>query len=99
VEARDYRDLEKAGAFDKIASVGMAEHVGAEQLQKYFAHMWKLLRLSGTFFNSCISRPVDGPGNRVGSFTEAYVFPDGELVPIHEILAAAEMAGFEVCST
>ncbi len=99
VEVRDYRDLEKAGAFDKIASVGMAEHVGAEQLQKYFAHIWELLRLGGTFFNSCISRPVNEPRHREDSFTEAYVFPDGELVPIHEVLASAETAGFEVRST
>ncbi len=31
------------------------------------------------------------------AFVSHYVFPDGELVPIHDALAYAEGAGFEVC--
>jgi cyclopropane-fatty-acyl-phospholipid synthase len=38
------------------------------------------------------SRPLAG-GNR---FLRKYVFPDHEIVPLHETLAAAQAAGFEV---
>ena len=36
-------------------------------------------------------KPQHGP-----SFSNTYVFPDGELTPINVTLAAAEGAGFEV---
>jgi cyclopropane-fatty-acyl-phospholipid synthase len=99
VEICDYRDLEVGVPFDKIASIGMVEHVGAKQLPDYFACVRRLLRSGGAFFNSGISRPVSEPSERRGSFVSAYVFPDGELEPIHEMLAAAEGVGFEVRST
>jgi cyclopropane-fatty-acyl-phospholipid synthase len=98
VEVRDYRDLDGI-TFDKVASIGMMEHVGAENLHGYFGRIRRLLRPGGIFFNSSIVRPMTEPARRTGSFVEAYVFPDGELEPLHEILEAAEMAGFEVCST
>jgi cyclopropane-fatty-acyl-phospholipid synthase len=96
VEICDYRDLEAGAPFDKIASIGMVEHVGARQLPGYFARARRLLRSGGAFFNQGISRPVSEPAERRGSFVSAYVFPDGELEPIHEMLAAAEAAGFVV---
>jgi cyclopropane-fatty-acyl-phospholipid synthase len=99
VEICDYRDLKETAGFDKIASDGMVEHVGAKQLPEYFGRVWRLLRPGGKFLNCGISRPVNEPAHRAASFTDAYVFPDGELEPIHEMLRAAEMTGFEVCST
>jgi cyclopropane-fatty-acyl-phospholipid synthase len=99
VEICDYRDLKETTGFDKIASVGMVEHVGAKRLPEYFRRIWRLLSQDGAFLNSGISRPPDEPAHRAGSFTDAYVFPDGDLEPIHEMLRAAEMAAFEVRST
>ena len=99
VQICDYRDLRETAGFDKIASVGMVEHVGAKQLPEYFRCIRQLLPPGGALLNSGISRPSDEPAHRTGSFTDAYVFPDGELEPIHEMFYAAEMAGFEVRST
>jgi cyclopropane-fatty-acyl-phospholipid synthase len=96
VEVRDYRDLNQPESFDKIASIGMFEHVGRQRLGSYFRRAWRLLRPGGTFLNSGIARPVQEPARRPGSFVQTYVFPDGELVPIHETLQEAESAGFEV---
>jgi cyclopropane-fatty-acyl-phospholipid synthase len=96
VEVRDYRDLDSTGSFDKIASIGMIEHVGAQQLHRYFRTIWRLLRPGGAFLNSGIARRVGEPAHPKGSFTEAYVFPDGELGTIPETLQAAENAGFEL---
>ena len=96
VEMCDYRDLEFDNQFDKIVSVGMFEHVGEALLPEYFKRAWQLLRAGGIFLNSGIASGStyghrDGP-----SFIDRYVFPDGELVPLHISLGAAEASGFEV---
>ncbi len=98
VLVEDYREVPVADAqlYDRLVSVGMFEHVGAAKLPAYFAQAWKLLKPGGVFLNHGIAcratdAAVSGP-----SFSEAYVFPDGELVPINITLHAAEESGFEV---
>ena len=44
MERLDYRKLDATTPFDKIASVGMFEHVGRLQLQEYFARLRTMLR-------------------------------------------------------
>lgn len=95
VELCDYRDLEVDHQFDKVASVGMFEHVGEKNLREYFARVYQLVRPGGAFFNSGISASANYV-RRGPSFIDRYVFPDGDLVPIHTSLAAAEVCGFEV---
>jgi cyclopropane-fatty-acyl-phospholipid synthase len=58
VEVCDYRDLELDQQFDKIASVGMFEHVGEAQLPEYFSRAWRLLRPGGAFLNTGIAAPI-----------------------------------------
>lgn len=96
IEVRDYRELHDPGGFDKLVSVGMVEHVGRAILPDYFRSAAKLLRPGGVFLNHGIGRPLNQPVRRGPSFLQAYVFPDGELVPIGAMLDAAETAGFEV---
>lgn len=97
----DYRDVVKrfgAGSFDKVASIGMFEHVGLANLPVYFATANAALRDRGLFLNHGITsadvenRPV---GGGAGDFIDRYVFPNGELP--HVALAMREMAaqGFE----
>lgn len=98
VEERDYRDLRER--FDRIASVGMAEHVGRENLESYFRSVWDRLEPGGLMLNHAISRGpsrTDGSGDVLtGAFIQRYVFPDGEIVELPEVLRAAESVGFEV---
>jgi cyclopropane-fatty-acyl-phospholipid synthase len=96
VEVRDYRELDLRESFDKIASVGMFEHVAAERLPAYFRKAWELLRPRGVFLNHGIARAYHQPPRRGPSFVMSYVYPDAELSPISTALAAAEEAGFEV---
>jgi cyclopropane-fatty-acyl-phospholipid synthase len=93
VESRDYRDAE--GTYDKIASVGMVEHLGTKLLPVYFQAAWRLLRPGGVFLNHGISLRGGGVV-RWDQFAQRYVFPDGELCPISASLREAEAAGFEV---
>jgi cyclopropane-fatty-acyl-phospholipid synthase len=98
IELLDYRDL--ADDFDKIVSVGMAEHVGAEKLPEYFQVAWTHLKPGGLMLNHAISRgPVKQRGNEglvTGEFVQRYVFPDGEILPLWQQLQGAGAAGFEV---
>ena len=96
VEVVDYRDLNAPDGFDKIVSVGMFEHVGERLLPRYFQQAWCLLHPGGVFLNHGIAvRSID-PRRKGPNFTDRYVFPDGELVPINVTLRHAEDAGFEV---
>ena len=89
----DYRDLKGEGIFDKIASIGMFEHVGLRNLSTYFGAVRRLLRERGLFLNHGItssdaeSREI---GSDAGGFIDKYVFPQGELP--HVALAVREMA-------
>jgi len=96
VLVRDYREVNEAGAYDALASVGMFEHVGEKMLPTYFSHAWDLLKPGGGFLNHGITRRFDTPAHNERSFSDAYVFPDGELTPISLSLQEAEEAGFEV---
>jgi cyclopropane-fatty-acyl-phospholipid synthase len=94
IRVQDYRDVTD-GPFDAIASIGMAEHVGAAMLPAYGASLFGLLREQG--MNHAISRRP-GPRREFSktSFIDRYVFPDGELEALSTMTAAIEGAGFEV---
>jgi cyclopropane-fatty-acyl-phospholipid synthase len=96
IALKDYRDLDAAESFDAIVSVGMAEHVGAENLGTYFRTMFRLLKPGGVFLNHAIGEGVRARPTRGGSFIQEYVFPDSDLQRIPAVLSAAEGAGFEV---
>jgi cyclopropane-fatty-acyl-phospholipid synthase len=109
VEVRDYRDLglgEGEARFDKVVSVGMFEHVGRANLQGYIQQAYSLLKPGGLFLNHgiVVVEAAVPPGAveqlaRVlfpqKTFMHQYVFPDGELVYTHEVMAHAERLGFE----
>lgn len=91
VELCDYRDLE--GEYDKIASIGMFEHVGQARLERYFRKVTSLLRPGGRFLNRGIVRPPftnDGPDTY---FIQRNVFPGGELVHLDDVIRQGERAG------
>jgi cyclopropane-fatty-acyl-phospholipid synthase len=96
IEVRDYRDLDEPESFDKIASIGMFEHVAAEVLPDYFARAYALLKPRGAFMNHGIARPIHRVERSGDSFLMAYVYPDAELSPVSTALRAAESVGFEV---
>ena len=96
VLVQDYRLAAEPGAYDALVSVGMFEHVGQALLPTYFAQAWRLLRPGAVFLNHGIAKHANDPPSRGRTFSKAYVFPDGELVPISSTLRAAEKSGFKV---
>ncbi len=98
VELRDYRDLQGEAVYDKIASVGMFEHVGLRNLPIYFATVQRLLKPSGLFLNHGITHYREGWDKKTLSteFINRYIFPDGELDTVSHIQRGMERAGFEI---
>ena len=97
VELRDYRDLPAEAQYDKVASVGMFEHVGLANLPAYLATVHRVLRPGGLFLNHGITHDEEGWNKTVAAeFINRYVFPDGELDCISNIQLGMERTGFEI---
>jgi cyclopropane-fatty-acyl-phospholipid synthase len=99
VELCDYRDVPGAGVYDRIASVGMFEHVGLSNLAAYFAKIRSLLTGDGLVLNHGITTSdVENRwmGLGAGEFIDRYVFPSGELPHISLVLREMAAAGLEV---
>jgi cyclopropane-fatty-acyl-phospholipid synthase len=98
VRLLDYRDAPEDLPYDKIASVGMFEHVGRSNLPLYFRKISRLLKPGGLVMNHGIT--LNSPdqvelGSDIGAFIHDYVFPGGELTHISRVIAAMSAAGLE----
>ena len=92
IRVQDYREL--AGEnFDAVASIGMVEHVGEAQIDRYAEQLASMLRPGGRLLNHGISRLPHGDVEG-GPFSERYVFPDGETLHVSRVILALERAGF-----
>ena len=102
VELRDYRELPEDRPYDKIASVGMFEHVGQANMGDYFGKVMRLLAPGGLVMNHGIT--AGGPANRqlgagMGDFIEKYIFPGGELLHVSAVLEQLSRSGLEMLDT
>lgn len=100
-ELVDY--INATGTYDKIASVGMYEAIGLNNIPAYMKKMRSLLAEDGLFLNHAISRKA----KRAKGFMPErlrpeqralakYIFPGGALDDIGHTVAEMELAGFEV---
>lgn len=101
VELCDYRQMEPQ-TYDKLASVGMFEHVGQANLPEYFQAVRQLLQPGGLALIHGIT--AGGTRNRqlgagMGEFIGRYIFPGGELVHISAVLHDVANAGLEMVDT
>lgn len=104
IQVLDYRDLPRGVLFDKVASVGMVEHVGRAKLPVYFREIARVLVPGGLFLNHGIVSLEEPEGvlGRIAervlgpSFMQRFVFPDSELVSPADIIAPGEKAGLEL---
>ncbi|HEV7345645.1 MAG TPA: cyclopropane-fatty-acyl-phospholipid synthase family protein [Devosia sp.] len=100
IELRDFATLD--GEWDKIASVGMYEHVGLANWQGYFAKIRALLRPRGIYLHHAITRPAKRDAKafrRKRPEYQAvvnYIFPGSELDHIGNTVQDLERFGFEV---
>ena len=101
VELKDYRDL--TGRYDKIASIGMFEHIGIANFPAYFKKVKSLLREQGLLLNHSITNRAKKPrrfrSRRIAGEKRLllkYIFPGSELADIGTMLQSMERVGLEV---
>ncbi len=103
IRLQDYRDLDD-GPYDAISSIGMVEHVGRANLTNYFEILRGLLAPGGRLLNHQIGRTPMPPVGIVkkeqvavarNGFIHRYVFPDGELHEIGDVVSSMQRTGFE----
>jgi cyclopropane-fatty-acyl-phospholipid synthase len=95
----DYRDLDESQPYDRIASVGMFEHVGQGNMPAYFAKIHRLLTPGGLVMNHGITAGSITPGQLgagMGDFIGKYIFPGGELLHVSLVLRDLSLAGLEM---
>jgi cyclopropane-fatty-acyl-phospholipid synthase len=100
IELRNYETLD--GQYDKIASIGMYEHVGIANYPFYFSKLNSLLKDRGLLLNHGITRKAKKsarkfkrirPENRL---IRKYIFPGSELDHIGHSVESMEAQGFEI---
>jgi cyclopropane-fatty-acyl-phospholipid synthase len=97
IKHSDYRDIDGVGRFDKVASVGMFEHVGLKNLPIYFGKIAHLLKPGGLFLNHGITHDEEGwRATLTTKFINRFVFPDGELDTVSNVQREMERAKFEI---
>jgi cyclopropane-fatty-acyl-phospholipid synthase len=99
VQLLDYLDLPEDVLYDKVASVGMFEHVGTARFSKYFGKIYRVLKPGGFVLNHGITQNALGArglGSGISEFVEDYVFPGGELTHVSAVTAAMAAEGLEV---
>jgi cyclopropane-fatty-acyl-phospholipid synthase len=101
IEFKDYSGLD--GSFDKIASVGMFEHVGSANYPRHFSTIQRLLKPDGLYLHHSIARPAKGTDreffrnySKEARAVGRYIFPGGELDHVGMSIANLERHGFEV---
>jgi cyclopropane-fatty-acyl-phospholipid synthase len=98
----DYRELPEDTRFDKIASVGMFEHVGQVNMPAYFGKIYRLLAPGGLVMNHGITAGSLEPGQLgagMGDFIGKYIFPGGELLHPSLVLRDLAVGGLEMVDT
>jgi cyclopropane-fatty-acyl-phospholipid synthase len=79
-----YEDLAREGRmFDKIASIGMVEHVGKAHLGEFMRSVARLLRPGGLALLHQITTPDEGPFN---PWLDKHIFPGAYLPTLPELL-------------
>ncbi len=89
-ELTDYRLFNLSGSerFDRVASVGMFEHVGHKNYRDYFAVARRSLTEDGLFLLHTIGKNLSG--GMIDPWIDKYIFPNGSLPSVQEIAAASE---------
>lgn len=91
-EAWDYREIPEK--FDRIVSVGMAEHVGRRDLATYYAAIRDALAPGGIALVHAIGRKDVAGGTN--PWIDRYIFPGGYIPSLSETMDAIEHTGLWV---
>jgi cyclopropane-fatty-acyl-phospholipid synthase len=100
LEMRDAFEME--GKYDKVASIGMIEHIGLANYPRFLQKIYDVVEDRGVVLIQMIARGAkrtkkgflkSRPEHRL---IRKYIFPGGELAHVGELAAVMEAARFEV---
>jgi len=96
VEYRDWRDVPADARYDKIAAVGIIEHVGIPNYPAFFGRVRSLLNDGGLYLNHGIHHEFHWKRTSQTDFLLHHVFPNGDLSGFTETVTEMERASWEV---
>jgi cyclopropane-fatty-acyl-phospholipid synthase len=96
VDFLDYRDLPADVVYDKIAAVGVIEHVGIPNYPAFFAGVRARLKDGGLYLNHGIVHDFHWKRTSQTEFLYRHVFPNGDLAGLSETITEMERAGWEI---
>jgi cyclopropane-fatty-acyl-phospholipid synthase len=96
VEYRDWRDLPADARYDKIAAVGVIEHVGIPNYPAFFGRVRAMLNDGGLYLNHGIHHEFHWRRTSQTDFLLRHVFPNGDLSGFTETATEMERAGWEI---
>jgi len=96
VEYRDWRDLPAEARYDKIAAIGIIEHVGIPNYPAFFGRVHSLLNDGGLYLNHGIHHEFHWKRTSQTDFLLHHVFPNGDLSGFTETVTEMERASWEV---
>jgi len=96
VEYRDVRDLPEGARYDKIAAIGVIEHVGISNYPSFFGRVRQMLNDGGLYLNHGIHHEFHWRRTSQTDFLYRNVFPNGDLSGVTETLTEMERAGWEL---
>ena len=91
-ELEDYRNINEK--FDRIISIGMFEHVGAQQYDVFFKKIKEILTDDGVMILHSIGQKYKP--QETNSWIRKYIFPGGYIPSLSEVLSATEKEGLWV---
>jgi cyclopropane-fatty-acyl-phospholipid synthase len=102
IELKDYSTVEGEGVYDKVAAIGIQEHIGWDNYPKYYATVKRVMKRDGLFLHHAITRPAKR-SDKVFlkkrpefEILTRYIFPGGQLDHIGNTVQSLERNGFEV---
>ena len=96
VDHLDYRDLPADALYDKIAAVGVIEHVGIANYPAFFSGVRARLKNGGLYLNHGIVHDFHWKRTSQTEFLYRHVFPNGDLAGLSQALTEMERAGWEI---
>ena len=96
VEYLDFRDVPASARYDKIAAIGVIEHVGIPNYPAFFSRVHTMLNPGGYYLNHGIKHSFHWKPTSHTTFLTRYVFPNGDLAGVSETITEMERAHFEI---
>jgi len=88
VVEQDYREFTTRTKFDRVVSVGMAEHIGTKNLPSYFAKAHEVMKDDGIFLLHTIGNNKSARTNE--PWMDKYIFPGAVLPSLAQLAKVVE---------